>query len=210
MKYDSIILDVDGTLWDSTEVVAGVWIRAVRENGFPMWSITGDQLKQYFGKTMAVIAAEMLPGTSDMQRLSVMEDCCKYEHTALEEYDGDLTYPNVRETIIKLSEMLPVCIVSNCQAGYIELFMSKNEVDRYVTDTECFGNNGLGKADNIKLLVERNGFKNPVYVGDTDGDLSACEEAGVPFIYASYGFGTVEESRIAGKIDAFSELPDLL
>ena len=30
MKTDGIILDVDGTLWDSTPIVAGAWTRAVQ------------------------------------------------------------------------------------------------------------------------------------------------------------------------------------
>ena len=210
MKYDAVILDVDGTLWDSTPVVADVWTRAVRESGFPGWSITGDGLKQYFGKTMDVIAAEMLPEATKEQQLSVMEKCCAYEHEGLEATDLDLCYPLVRETIKSLSQKLPVAIVSNCQAGYIELFMKKNNLTEYITDTLCFGDNDHGKADNIRILADRCGFKNPVYVGDTAGDLEACEEANVPMIWASYGFGSVDINRVAGVISSFSELPEAL
>ena len=32
-----------------------------------------------------------------------------------------------------------------------------------------------------------------VYVGDTQGDADACREAGVPMVYAAYGFGDVKE-----------------
>ncbi|MCR5469159.1 MAG: HAD family hydrolase, partial [Lachnospiraceae bacterium] len=87
--------------------------------------------------------------------------------------------------------------------GYIEILLEKYNLGEFVTDIECYGNNKKGKADNIKLLVERNGLKNPVYVGDTAGDKAACDEAGVPFIFASYGFG---EAEGIAKIDEFREL----
>ena len=33
MRVDGIIFDVDGTLWDSTEIVAGAWNQAIIEEG---------------------------------------------------------------------------------------------------------------------------------------------------------------------------------
>ena len=43
----------------------------------------------------------------------------------------------------------------------------------------------------------------PVYVGDTLGDYQACRKAGVPFVFASYGFGQVEtpDYRIEKPLD---------
>ena len=196
MKYDAVILDVDGTLWDSTPVVADVWTRAVRESGFPGWSITGDGLKQYFGNTMDVIAAEMLPEATKEQQLSVMEKCCAYEHEGLEATDLDLCYPLVRETIKSLSQKLPVAIVSNCQAGYIECFLAYYGIpygkeEDLIEDIECFGNNGLQKDENIRLLAKRNSLTDACYVGDIQGDCDASMRAGVDFIHAAYGFGKI-------------------
>ena len=37
--------------------------------------------------------------------------------------------------------------------------------------------------------MERNDIKSAVYVGDTEGDEKASRYAGIPFIYAAYGFG---------------------
>ena len=41
-------------------------------------------------------------------------------------------------------------------------------------------------------IAETYNLKNPVYVGDTMGDYNACQKAGVPFIFADYGFGSVD------------------
>ena len=47
-------------------------------------------------------------------------------------------------------------------------------------------------------------MKNPIYVGDTNGDMEASYYAGIPFVYAAYGFGDVESFDY--KIDDISEL----
>ncbi len=206
-KTDGLILDVDGTLWDSTGIVARAWTQAVRDSGFPDFEVTADGLKRLFGKTMEVIAEEMLPWLAKEKRESIMERCCEYEHRALEEDECRICYPGVTDTIRQLSKRLPVFIVSNCQSGYIELFLEKTGLGEYVTDIECYGNTKCGKGENIRMVAERNHLQNPVYVGDTKGDLSAAKEAGVSFIYVSYGFGDVENAET--EISCFSDLAGL-
>ena len=71
-------------------------------------------------------------------------------------------------------------------------------------DTECYGNTKKEKGENISLLVQRNHFLAPVYVGDTQGDCDAAKAAGVVFIHASYGYGKVDCA--AEVIPSFSGL----
>ncbi|MNC77179.1 Phosphoglycolate phosphatase [compost metagenome] len=47
-------------------------------------------------------------------------------------------------------------------------------------------------------------MQSPVYLGDTEGDYAAAQKAGIPFIYARYGFGDVKGYDKA--IDSFAEL----
>ncbi len=208
MKTDSIILDVDGTLWDSTPVVAKAWTRAVREGGCTDMTVTADMLKKLFGKTMNTIADLLLPQTDERTRYRIMDTCCEYEEQGLEEDESDLCYPEVIRTVKSLSQKCAVCIVSNCQAGYIELFLRKTGLAPYVRDFECYGNTGKNKAYNIRFLTERNHFEQPVYVGDTQGDFEASREAEVPFVFASYGFGNTEGADAV--IKTFGELADVL
>ena len=53
MYTDGIIFDVDGTLWDSTPIVAEAWTQAVLECGIKDRIVTAGELKQLFGKTMS-------------------------------------------------------------------------------------------------------------------------------------------------------------
>lgn len=207
-RIDGLILDVDGTLWDSTGLVAKAWTQAVRQGGIEGYSVEAQQLKKLFGKTMEVIAQEMFPNVSEEQRDKLMELCCEYEHRVLCEDECAICYSGVTEGIRRLSRKLPVFIVSNCQSGYIELFLEKTGLAQYVTDTECYGNTGKGKGENIRLVAERNHLQHPVYVGDTQGDCDACDEAGVPFVFASYGFG--DPDHMAARISRFEELDQLI
>ncbi|WP_163192591.1 HAD family hydrolase [Clostridium thermarum] len=203
----SIIFDVDGTLWDTTEVVAKAWNRAVEESGVSAGKITAEVLKKEFGKTMDVIAQDLFPNADAKEREHILELCCKYEHEALIENNKNLLFPNVKETLKKLSKKYSLFIVSNCQSGYIELFMKKAGVEKYITDIECFGNTNKSKGNNIKLIIERNNLRDAVYVGDTQGDYEATKFAGIPFIYAKYGFGKVDGYYLA--IEDISELLDI-
>ena len=57
-------------------------------------------------------------------------------------------------------------------------------------------------------MVERNQLKEAIYVGDIQGDYDSSMEAGVGFVHAAYGFGTIREEVAA--INSLSELPGLL
>ena len=210
MKYDSIILDVDGTIWDTTPIVAKAWNKAIDELFPQVPHVSADILKGQFGKTMDVIGRNLFGELNDKDQETLLARCCEEEQRALDLNEEDIAYEGVVQTIREIAGKIPLFIVSNCQAGYIELVMKKNKIEDCITDFECFGNNGLTKDCNIKLLVERNGLKAPVYVGDTQGDLEACKLAGVPFIWAEYGFGAVEQDEIAGSVKGFSELTQIL
>ena len=209
MNFDSIILDVDGTIWDTTPIVAKAWNKAIDELYPQVPHVTADILKGQFGKTMDVIGRNLFGALGDSDQELLLARCCLEEQLALDQNEEDIAYEGVVQSIRELAGKIPLFIVSNCQAGYIELVMKKNGITDYITDFECFGNNGLTKDKNIKLVVERNGLKAPVYVGDTQGDFDACKLAGVPFIWAEYGFGKVSKEGIAGKIKKFSDLEEL-
>jgi phosphoglycolate phosphatase len=204
----NIIFDVDGTLWDTTEVVAGAWNRAVDEAGGIAEVITGDRLKQEFGKTMDKIAANLFPDMEPKMLEEVLAKCYIFEHEAVDQNQENLLFPDVKETLQKLAEKCRLFIVSNCQSGYIELFMKKAGIETLIKDHECYGDTGKGKGENIKLLVERNKLEDVAYVGDTQGDYESTVYAGIPFIFAEYGFGSV--TGFDHSISSFKQLLELV
>lgn len=205
----NIILDVDGTLWNTTDIVADAWNDAIIADGRSQVRATPAGLQQLFGKPMDIIGELLFTDVGKDIRTKLLDDCVEYEQRALEERELDILYPGVSETMRELKTRgNKLYVVSNCQSGYIELFLRKNGFENLVTDFECYGNTGKGKAENICLLMKRNGLspKDTIYVGDTQGDYEATMEAGVFFVHAAYGFGKVplaEES-----VASFSELLD--
>ena len=208
IKTDGIILDIDGTLWDSTSLVAKAYQKSFNAHGIDEDRVSPDILKKLFGRPMDEIFDELLPDIPEATRRDAQKAAIAFEDSILENDPCDIFFPDVKDTIKSLSEKKPVFIVSNCQKGYIELVMEKGDLREFIKDFECFGNNGRTKADNIRLLVERNALASPVYVGDTEGDRLSCKEAGVPFIFASYGFGSPES--FDEKIDSFTDLALIL
>jgi len=206
MVFDGIIFDVDGTIWNTTPVVAKAWNKVIGENYPQVSHVTADVLKGQFGKTMDVIADNLFPQLSREEKDHLMDCCCDEEQIELENCNENLTYEGMFETVNKLSETYPLFIVSNCQSGYIEIVVEKTGIKSYIKDFECFGDTGKGKAENIRLLVERNNLKSPVYVGDTNGDYEACKKAGVPFIWAAYGFGKPDDNNYYNKVNSFKDL----
>jgi len=203
--YDSIIFDMDGTIWDSTKEVAIAFSEVVR-NKYPEVTdeITPEKLKSLFGLLLDDIAVKLFTSVPAEKAKKIMKECCEYECEYLAKHNAKM-YDGMEEAIKELHKDYKLLIVSNCQDGYIECFFKANpHLEKYFTDYECPGRTGKAKAENIKLVIERNNLKNPVYVGDTAGDAKAAKEAGIPFIFARYGFGQVEE--YADVIDSPLEL----
>ncbi len=196
---DSLIFDVDGTIWDTSPIVAKAWNAALDACGLSYAHVDAKRLKGLFGLPMDDIIADILPHEPQDIRDRFKVLCYENEHLYLDREPG-LLYPEIQDIFRRLSEKFPLFIVSNCQSGYIELLLKKTGMGPYVKDFACYGDKGLLKAANIKLMVEKHGLKSPYYVGDTQMDANACIEAGVPIIYASYGFGKVDKpDAVIGK-----------
>ena len=186
---DSIIFDVDGTLWNSTEIVARSWTEYLKKEGIFM-EITSEKLMSLFGRLLPDIAAILFPDLPEEEQLRIIDGCCQAEQEALEKECAPL-YEGLEDTLKELSAKYPLFIVSNCQAGYIEVFLEATGFGHYFKGHLCPGDTGLAKAENILSISRQYNLSSPVYVGDTQGDYDACQKAGVPFIFAEYGFGSV-------------------
>lgn len=205
MKIDSFIFDMDGTLWDSREGVVAAWNEAFEECGVPE-RITVEKLSSLMGLPMDLLGESIFEGKKYSEVEYIFEKCYKKENDYLREHGGIL-YPALKETLEKLHKKHRLFIVSNCQSGYIEAFLEHYQLGYLFEDIECYGNNELQKGENIALIVKRNKLKHPVYVGDIQKDADASKEAGVPFIFAEYGFGDVE--KYDGIIHTFKDLLEI-
>ena len=209
MRADSIIFDLDGTLWDSCEEVANSWSKTLKER-FPDIdrTITYQDIKGIMGMVVEEIAVSLFPNIEKSRALEITNTMCEEECSYLASSGGKL-YEGLEDVLKILSKQYPLFIVSNCQCGYIESFLQYHKLGTYFQGFLCSGQTGKKKGENIKLLMKTYGLKQPIYIGDTHMDYEATKQANIPFIYAAYGFGTVSDDLPAlsdiRKLPAYME-----
>ena len=207
MKPESLIFDIDGTLWDSRALVAEGYNEVLNREGYPELCVDAEDLKKLFGKTMTEIADILLATVPEEKRYGIMDQCMEVGDGKLLDDPCDIGYPGVVETLEELSKRYRLFIVSNSQRGYPETTMDKLGIGHLIEGHMCFGDTGTDKGTTIRILMEKYGVGSAVYIGDTQGDYEASCNAGLPFVWVSYGFGVPE--GYAYKADSFPELAEI-
>jgi len=207
MDPDALIFDLDGTLWDTSEICAAAWNRVVRGLGIDGREVKADDMRKVAGSSHIEAVRRVFSDLPEdviarISELSAIED-----NRALAE-SGGILYPGVSENVPRLRAALPLMIVSNCQAGYIEIFLETSGLSSHFVDRECWGNTGQGKAENLRRVIRRNGLRAPWFIGDTEGDRAAARENDVRFVHAAYGFGSVADCD--ETIREFAEIARLI
>ena len=203
-KWDSILFDLDGTLWDAVKNITNIWNEGIKGHPAAGRALTEKDVRSIMGLTTKEIGQTLFPSASEKEQEELMI-CCGEAEQRLLPHTGGILYPHLEETLAELKRSLPLFIVSNCDQGYIEAFLSYHQLTDYFTDFLCYGDTGLDKPENIRRIVRKHRCQNPVYVGDTEKDRLSAEKAGVDFIHAAYGFGTLREP--AKEIREIRELP---
>lgn len=200
-RKEAILFDLDGTLWNSSTEVLLCWNRVLSPMGR---HVTRSEMDKLMGLTPREIGDVQFPDLPPEERYALTDRCLASEDPYLY-VRGARLYPKVRETLRRLRERYFLGLVSNCTEPYALAFLHAHGLTALFDDHETAGRTGLGKGENIALLLKRNGIRRAVYVGDTAKDLAAAQAAGVPFLYASWGFGDLSDIR--SRAAAFSELP---
>ena len=208
MKDTLLLFDLDGTLWDSAVPVAEAWNEVFQRESPGLPLLTAEDIHGVMGMTMKEIGETLYPDFRSPKRSAIFDECCVYEVEYLHTHCGTL-YPDFRPVMEAMkAQGYDLAVVSNCQLGYIDAFLSSSRAADLFIDYEEWERTGLTKGENIRLVMERNGYTKGVYIGDTKKDQEAALLAGIPFIHAAYGFGSVEKPD--GVIQRLSDLPDVI
>lgn len=203
-EFDSIIFDMDGTLWDAVDSYCKIWDVTFEQIGHKQ-VVSREELLKCMGMPINEIFKEIAKGDiNESEFLSLLD---KNERDMMPILGGKL-YTGVAEGIRFLAPHYKLFMVSNCGADGLKNFLAFTKLASYFSDTLTHGETSLSKSENIKLLISRHDLQNAVYVGDTQGDCDAAHKAGIPMIFAQYGFGECENAEF--KIESFPQLLDLL
>ncbi len=201
-KPDSLIFDMDGTLWDAVDSYVMSWNEGARLENIDRLFTRAD-LDHVMGWERGKVLPYMFPDKTveEQERIYGIINECRAK--IIPKYGGVL-YDGVREGIINLASKYKLFIVSNCPKGLIVEFMKWADLQSYFVDEMAHGVNSMPKSHNIKLLMEKHGLKSPVYIGDTHGDSRDSRVANIPFALVTYGFGTSDDFDL--KFDDFNSL----
>lgn len=206
MKYEMIIFDLDGTLWE-TDTISYKTANAVLKRYESDKEITMDVIKSTMGCTYSQTAEMYMPYYEVEKREKILGQMLDLNAKILSEFGGNV-YNNLMKTLDILSKDYKLAIVSNCTDGYIEAFLKSSKLEKYFVDYMAAAKYKVTKAEAIRQVIKRNEINLAIYVGDTINDYRATRGAEIDFIQAKYGFG--ENLYTEYSIDDISELPQLL
>ena len=204
-KIYGIIFDLDGTLWSTIDSCVKVLKEVKLRHPEVTRDISREDVENSMGKPFDEIVKNYY-GYMEYEKAVIVAKEAFEENVKNLMINGGTPYDDLCEVIVELSKKYKLFIVSNCIDGYIESFLKTSKLSEYFQDYECNGRTKLSKGENIKLIMKRNKIEHAVYVGDTINDKEAAVFAKIPFVYASYGFGLVEQYDY--KIDNIKDLYD--
>lgn len=201
--YDSLIFDMDGTLWDAVDSYRKIWDKTLAETGAGL-TISRQELLDCMGLPIAEIFRRIVSAPVDATEFLTRLDCNERKMMPLL---GGILYPGVTDGIPRLASKYRLFMVSNCGAEGLHNFLTYTKLSPYIEGTLTYGETGKEKPENIKTLVSRHKLNAPIYIGDTQGDCNSAHSAGIPMVYAAYGFGKCHDAEY--EVDNFYQLTEL-
>jgi phosphoglycolate phosphatase len=192
-NIDIIIFDLYGTLWYATIACSMAWNKSFEQCGY-LNRIDRKSIKKISGSPLDIVLDQYFAFINKKDYGKIIELYKKNEPVFMENIGGRL-FPNERDTLNKLCKNKKLFIVSNCLKGYIENFIMKKKLSKVFIGYKSSGETGHQKGENIKEIIKEYKLKGPIYAGDTQLDYEASKDNNIPFIYARYGFGKVEDVK---------------
>ena len=206
-KFDLILFDLDGTLFDTAESILNSIKGTVKLAGLK--ELTEEQLGTFIGPPVVTSIKGYYPELNDEE---VDELTVKYRDYYInnEMLKAEL-FPGMEEVLIKLKAngykvALATYKLMRC---VIPLFEKKDVAKYFDTIRGSTAETGMTKTDIMRWAIEDckvTDFDRICMIGDTEHDLRGAINLGVSFIGVKYGSGfkgLTEEEKNYNKIVAY-------
>lgn len=206
MKYKTIVWDIDGTLLNTLEGLVSAYQYTIAKLKLPEKSY--EEIATFIGPTPQTIFISKF-GLSEIEAQKAADIFReRYKNVDLLKAEPYLNLLSVLENFSKME--YKQAVATNKRQDYAVDICKYFGIDKYCQPIYGADNfNKLSKSDLIKkCLKDMNISANQaVMIGDTLGDKTAAEQAGIDFIGVNYGFGF---KNVEGYANSPSEILDLL
>ncbi len=192
MGFSAAVFDLDGTLLDTLDDITDAVNFTLRYFGKP--EVTRDQVRRYTGYGAAfLIRSASKAEDSELEKMLPFYCNYYYDHVNIK----TAPYPGTVELISNLSSNGVKCsVVSNKPDAAVKSLMSIHFPD--VFDFIAGGRPDLKlkpEPDGIIMAVKTSGcsIDEAVFVGDSESDIKAAGNAGLPVISVLWGFRKRED-----------------
>lgn len=202
----TIFFDLDGTIIDSAhEIIKSLKDAFKFYKLSPLKEITSNLI----GPPIDQIVISLLnPG--DQNKLNLVLDRFKFIYDNQFCFESSC-YDGVHNTLNFLQKKSLLVLVTNKRLEPTLKILEHNKLSEYFYKCYSAGhtnNLSFNKARLLEnILIELNiNPRNSLYLGDTYDDLKASNENNIDFIFAKWGYGSLQDNTSCKVIDKFDEL----
>ena len=134
-KLDSIIFDLDGTLWNTIDTCVKTLAEMKNQHQDILYEITAETVKNQMGLPFEQNAEAYYGYLGKEKALKYAEEAFEKNAQNLLKIGGTL-YTNTEFTLKKLAKNLKLYIVSNCMEDYMQAFLNSSGLKNYFSDYE--------------------------------------------------------------------------
>ena len=188
-RITAVIFDLDGTLLNTLEDLAGSTNYALGQFGFPLRSV--DEVRSFVGDGVRKLIERALPSADNEQSVDAVLDSFK-QHYVKHCQVKTCLYPGIKELLSVLnSKGYKLAIVSNkLQSGVDELYKQYFVDNIQVAIGERAGLSRKPAPDMVLMVLDELGVnKNEaLYVGDSEVDVATAKASGISCVSVLWGF----------------------
>jgi len=212
VKYQGVILDVDGTLVLSNDAHAQAWVEAFAEFGY---TVKFEQVRPLIGMGGDRIIPQFVPGLSDQQGQG-KEIADQRKELIINKFAANLAPANgTRQLILKmLSVGLRLVIARSATSQELSVLLKAAQVNDLLSQDEAATSSDVEASkpdpDIVEAALSRLNMEpsEVVMLGDTPYDIESANKAGVDVI--ALRCGGFDDSELKNAIAIYNEPADLL